>query len=244
VTYRPIALALALIFAACKESPAPAGKAAAGPQVRATVVTVRTTAEPEKRAYLHAIVVAGDRVRVTNEHDQWRLFDVKQNTVTFVDDVARTVRTDSVQSLARLRRAANAKTLPAHYPRVDLKPTGERRIIQGVSAEQNVLEAGAWRRELWMAEHPALPPGLFAMMVASEPLTTPLAPMMRQADDALLASRGFPLLDTSVIAFGDQKMKIERTVTKVEEKDVAEALVTLPNGYRDLTPKPPASTKR
>lgn len=240
MTYRRIAIALALVFAACKESSAPAGKAAAGPQVRATVVTVRTTAEPEKRVYLHAIVVAGDRVRITNEHDQWRLFDVKQNSVTFVDDIARTVRTDSMQTLVRARRAATAKALPDQYPRVDLKPTGERRIVQGVSAEQNILQAGAWRRELWMAEHPALPPGLFAMMIASESLTTPLAPMMRRADAALLDARGYPLVDSSEVAFGNQKMKVERTVVKIEEKDVAAALVTLPNGYRDLTPKPPA----
>lgn len=238
MTYRRLVIVFALVLAACKEPPRPASKPAAGPQVRATVVTIRTTLLPEKRTLFHAIVIAGDRVRATNEHDQWRLFDVKADKVTFVDDVARTVRTMPVQSLLRNRRVATASTLPSHYPQVRFTRTDERRPMHGVTAQRQILEAGAWRRELWMAEHPAIPQRLFALMLASEPASTPLAPMMRESDAALLDATGFPLLDSSEVAFGNQKMSVQRSVVKIEQKDVPESLVTPPKDYLDLTPKP------
>lgn len=237
MTYRRIAIAIALILTACKEAPPP-GSRTAGPQVRATVVTIRTTIEPEKTTTHHAIVVAGDRARATNEYDRWRLFDVKAGTVTFVDDVERTVRTEPYATLATRRIRAIAKELPSHYPEVELERTGENRVVHGVSAVRNHLQAGAWSRDLWIATHPAIPKNLLAMMTASESATTPLAPMMRPAVEALMEIEGFPLLDRSEVAYGDQKMIVTREVLKIEEKNVPEALVTVPRGYKDVTPAP------
>jgi len=237
VNYRRIAIAIALILTACKEAPPP-GSRTAGPQVRATVVTIRTTLEPEKTITHHAIVIAGDRVRLTNEYDGWRLFNVKESTVTFVDDVERTARTQPYATLAKERVRALARELPSHYPEVSFEPTSESRVIHGVSAVRHDLEVGAWRRELWLAQHPSIPKGLFAMMTASERATTPLAPMMRPAIESAMEADGFPFIDRSEVTFGDQKIVVLREVVKIEEKNVPEALVTLPRGYKDLTVTP------
>ena len=237
MNYRRIAIAIALVLTACKEAPAPGSKTA-GPQVRATVVTVRTTIEPEKKTTHHAIVIAGDRVRVTNEYDLWRLYDVKSDSVTFVDDVERTLRTQPYATLAREKLRGLARELPSHYPEVSFERTSESRVIHGVSAVRHDLAAGAWHRELWIAQHPAIPRRLFAMATAAEKSTTPLAPMMRPAIESAMEIEGFPFFDRSEVTFGDQKIVVTREVVKIEEKDVPEALVTLPKGYKDLTPAP------
>lgn len=237
MSYRRIAIAIALVLTACKEAPAPGSKTA-GPQVRATVVTIRTTIEPEKKTTHHAIVIAGDRVRATNEFDLWRLYDLKTDSVTFVDDVERTVRTQPYTVLARDKVQALARELPSHYPEVSFEKTAESRVIHGVSAVRHDLAAGAWHRELWIAKHPSIPQRLFAMMTAAERVATPLAPMMRPAIESSMEAEGFPLLDRSEVTFGDQTIVVTREVVKIEEKNVPEALVTLPKGYKDLTPAP------
>jgi hypothetical protein len=217
------------ICLACKPAAAPpAAKTTAGPTVRANVVTIRTVEEPEKRTLTRTLVIAGDRARDTSEHDVWRLFDTKANTVTFVDDIAKTYRTESLQSLIAKRRAVAAQPLPPHYPRVRVVRPGTKRPIQGVSAELLAIETGTYKRELWLGEHPAIPHGLFAMMHASEPPTLPLAPMMRDVDAALTATRGFPLAERTAIG----KLVIDRNVISVAPKDVEETLVAIPKGYR------------
>ncbi|HEX8171878.1 MAG TPA: hypothetical protein VF824_15175 [Thermoanaerobaculia bacterium] len=237
------ALLLLIVCVSCKPAPKPAAtRAASGPQVRATVVTIKTTIQPENRTTTHTLVIAGNRARSTDEHDTWRLFDTKANTVTFVDDIAKTIRTEPLAAIVKRRRETLAKTLPPHYPRAQLVRAGARRAIAGVNAEQSVITAGAYRRELWLAEHPSIPRGLFAMLHASDVLSSPLAPMMRVADDALVATRAFPMLDHAELAIGKEKMVIDRAVVSVEQRDVPEAMVTAPKGYRDVTPR--ANTER
>ncbi|HEX6640539.1 MAG TPA: hypothetical protein VF215_05470, partial [Thermoanaerobaculia bacterium] len=111
---RAILLSLAIVIACKPSSPSPASSKAAGPTVRATVVTIRTTTKPEQRTTTQTLVIAGDRARDTSEQDVWRLYDTKANTVTFVDDVARTIRTQPLQELIAQRRAATKGALPPH----------------------------------------------------------------------------------------------------------------------------------
>ena len=240
MSYRRLAVVIvvAAFCAACKQPERPAARAAAGPQVRATVVTVRTTIQPENRSHLHSIVIAGDLARNISEHDVWRLYDVKKRTVTFVDDVGKTIRTEPWSEVIRRRRAATAGSLPAHYPRAKLTRTGTRRTIGSVAVEQSVIESGTYRRELWMGRHPSIPVTLFAMMHESETPSTPLAPMMRAVDDAIASLEGFPLADHSEVTYGTSKIVVDRNVVGVVQKDVPEALITLPKGYADVTPKP------
>jgi hypothetical protein len=68
--------------------------------------------------------------------------------------------------------------------------------------------------------------------------------MMRAVDEALLSARGFPLIDRAEITYGKQKMVVERTVTAIEKKQVAENALTVPRDYKDLTPKPAPAKKK
>lgn len=239
ITRRLVIIAL-LFCVSCKEPAKPSARPAAGPQMRATVVTIRTTNERAKSTREHMVVIAGDRARATNERDVWRLFDTKANTVTFVDDIDRTVRTEPLAAFLARRRKANAESIAPYFPRVAFRPMDESRAIAGANARRHVIESGGYRRELWLAEHPAIPRGLFAMMHASETPTSPLAPMMRAVDEALIATRGFPLLDRTEVPFADGKLVVERTVVSVVQRDVPEAMLAIPRGYKDLTPRPAA----
>jgi len=230
------------ICVACKPA-APTKPAATtkpvGPMVHATVVAIRTTQTPESRTLTHTLVILGDRVRDTSEQDVWRLFDTKANTVTFVDDIARTFRTESLQTLIAQRHAITGNALPPHYPHARLMRPGTKRTILGVAAELVVIESGAYKRELWLGEHPAIPPGLFAMMHASTPPTQPLAPIMRDVDEAFLETQGFPLADRAEVPVSKSTLIVDRSVVSIAPKEVPAALITIPKGYRDLTPKKP-----
>ncbi|HYI07427.1 MAG TPA: hypothetical protein VEK57_00025 [Thermoanaerobaculia bacterium] len=248
ITRRPAFLAVllcVLLGTACKKpAPQPGKPAAAGPQVRATVVTLKTTLQPGDKTFTRTLVIAGKRARNTGEQDVWHFYDTEANTITFVDDVAKTFRTEPLASIARQRRTSLARSLPSHYPELTLKRTGKKRSIQNVTAEQSVIEAGAYKRELWLADHPAIPRTLFALMHAAEGPVGPLAPMMKDADEALLNTRGFPLLDHAEIAFGRQKMMVERSVVSIGQQEVGESVLAVPKGYRDVTPKPAGAKKR
>lgn len=211
--------------------------------MRATVLTIRTTSNPAKTTRHHAVVIAGDRARDLGERDTWRLYDVKAGTVTTVDDVAKTVRTEPLQSVLQRRHTTLNEPLPAHYPRVTLLRDGTKRAILNVNAQQHVIETGEYRRELWLGEHPSIPRGLFAMMYASEAPSTPLAPMMKAVDAALTTATGYPLLDRTEVPFGKEKLVVERSVVAVVQKDVPEAMFKPPKDYLDLTPKPPAKKR-
>jgi hypothetical protein len=230
-------LSIAVCIGCQPEAPFPAPKAA-GPTVRATVVTIRTTMQPEKRTQTRTLVIAGDKARDTGEHEVWRLFDTKADTVTFVDGIERTFRTEPLKSILAKRRALTDDPLPPHYPRVRLERPGTKRPLQGVTAELLVIESGAYKRELWLGEHPAIPRGLFAMMVASDPPTLPLAPMMRTVDEALIATRGFPFADHAEVPVSKDRVIVDRVVVGIAMRDVPQELVAIPKGFREIRPSP------
>lgn len=237
--HRRLLILLAVLCVTCKPAPQQPGKpAAAGPQTRATVVTVRTVLEPAKRTYTQTLVVAGGRARNTAEQDTWRLYDTKARTVTFVDDVAQTYRTESFEQLLKSRRAKTAGSLPVPLAPARFSTTAETRALQGVQARKSVIELGAYRRELWIAPHPAIPDELYAMMQLSEPAASPLAPMHRAVDEAVAKVRGFPLVDHAEIAYGKTKHVVDRTVLSIAQKDVSEMLLAVPQDYKDVTRKP------
>lgn len=230
-------LSIAILAGCQPDAPKTAATKTSGPTMRATVVTIRTTLKPEERTLTQTLVISGDRARDSSERDVWRLYDTKANTVTFVDDVAKTIRTEPLQKLIAQRRAATKDALPSYFPHAKLVRPKTKRPMQGATAELVVIESGAYKRELWLAEHPAIPRGLFAMMYASDAPTPPLAPMMRDVDEALLATRGFPLADRAEVPVGKDKLIVDRAVTGIAQKDVPEATMAIPKGYRDLTPK-------
>lgn len=142
-------------LAACSKPvarlPQRAIKAALEPTVPATVITIRTNFQPQNRSITHSIVIANNRARSDNELDRWRLFNLDDNTITYVDDLTRTYY-----------------TLPfaPGQPGAAVLHTGARRVLQGVESSQFLIRVGSYQRELWIGAPPAIPEQLFGMMNA------------------------------------------------------------------------------
>jgi hypothetical protein len=234
---------LLLAFIACKPAAPPAAKKAApGPQTRATVVTIQTTIQPGNKTTSHTLVIAGGRARKSDELDSWRLFDLQNQRVTFVNDVEKTFRTVPLAQLEKDLRGTLNGPLPADLPRAQIAATRATKPIQGVPAAQSVVKLGGYTRELWIGQHPLIPPRLYAMIVASEPPSSPLVPVMKNVDDALLQVNGFPLAEHSEFAYGKKKMTVDKVVTRIEQRDVPPGFLNVSGGYRDLT-KPAANPR-
>lgn len=224
---RVIAALLFILCATCK--PAPAKKPVvrvAVPQVHATVLTIETTIKPANKKFVHSLTIANNRARGGDELDQWRLIDLKSNSVSYVDSIAHTVHTEPVDALIQKRRAAMAAELPGYIPRAEVAASGGKITIR----------AGGYIRELTIAQNRSVPPQLFSMMVASDPLSSPYAPMMKTADEALLAVRGFPMTDHAELALDGKKMVIDRNVVKVEQKNIDASWLEVPKGFSASLP--------
>ena len=232
---RLILLAALISYAACKRSAPPARAAAPSiPQMTATVVTIQTTTQPDHKTFQHTIAIAGNLARSSDEVDQWRLYDLQANRVTFVDDLAKTRRTEAVTDLVQQRLKGDADPLPDGTPRAAFSTSAAVRSIAGVQATQSTIRSGAYLRELWIGRHPAIPPQLFMMMVASDPPQPELAPMMRSVEAALFELQGFPFAEHAELPYLDRKLAVDRSVLRVETKNVPKAFLTIPADYREL----------
>jgi len=221
-------IALLAVCVSCKPSPTAPRLSQAGPKIHATVVTIQTTLQPQNKTFTHSIVIANGRARSSDEADTWRLFDLDQKKVTFVDEIANTAHDVPLAALVAARQKELAQPLPLALPRAQLVATGAKRALLGVVAAENVIRLGAYQRQLWIAKHPSLPADLFAMMQASTPHPSPLAAVERDADLALMNVQGFPLLDHAEVAFGNKKMVVERSVVSIAVKDVPAAWLSVP----------------
>lgn len=221
----------------CKPGSKPGVVASSGPQVKATVVTITTVLQPQTRTFTHTVVIAGNRARSGDELDHWRLFDLSKNEVTFVDDIAKTYRRASLKSLRDTRQALDAQPLPDTLPRAQFNVTSNTRTLLGVPAKQSVVRLGAYQRQLWVATHPLIPSGLFAMMEASRQTTSPASGVMRDVDAALFDVRGFPFAEHTELPYGNERMVLDRTVTKIERRNVAESWLNVRADYKDVTPR-------
>ncbi|HSN69017.1 MAG TPA: hypothetical protein VLV48_07215 [Thermoanaerobaculia bacterium] len=243
-------LMLAAALSCARAETAPAGATPAprpGQSVPATVLTVRESSHPPTRAFLHKVVVAGSKVRLGDEKDQWRLFDLDQRTVTWVDDVAKTYRTLSFDELLRARDRVLRQTIPApRVGQVAVRDTGEIADIGGIRARRIAMELGGYRRDVWVSETPLVPPRFLQMMIASEPISEPWAGVMRDAQRALMAQNGFPVWDRSRLAWEKGELLFQRKLVKVESKNVPSEWVSIPAGYldTDAPPAPPTGKSR
>jgi hypothetical protein len=228
--------ALTLFLVACKPTPVTPVKA---PQTRATVLTIQTHIEPEKRTFAHLLVISGDLARSGDELDTWRLFDLKQKRVTYVDDIARTYRSEPFAAIVNRRRAADAQPPAVGSPHVEIRETGATRVIQGVESKQIVIRAGRYQRELWVGSHPQIAPDLFAMMHASAPARSPLSGVTRHVDEKLFVLQGFPMSERAELPYGRETLRIERNVVKIEQRNIPTSWLRVGPGYRDLDAKAP-----
>lgn len=240
-----MAAAVLLLLACGEREPAPLAPAAeaGGPQVRATVVTIRTTSEPYGRSTTHAVVIGESVARSTEEGGLWRLYDFRRDRVSFIDDAERTYRTIPLASLVEERREILSADVRPEMPHATWASSGAERTIGDLTARQSVIRLGRYQRELWLATHSRIPPNLFAMMVASNRPDSAMAPLTREIDEALLAVRAFPFIDRTELPFGrDGKIVIDRVVLSVEQKEVPESLLVIPRSYEEI--KAPAARPR
>ena len=206
------------------------------PKIRATVVTIQTSIQPANKTYTHTLFIANDRARSGDEVDEWRLFDFAQKRVTFVDDLTGTYRNEPFDEVVTSHRADMARSLPDGMPRAQFSVTGAQKTLQGLAARQSIIRLGAYQRELWIASHPLIPEGLFAMLQASEPVSSPLAGVMRAADEALLGVKGFPIADHAELPYENQKLIVDNTIVKIEQRDVPASWLNVRADYRELIP--------
>ena len=240
-----------LLLGACGQTPSADGPAvrrtAAGPKINAVVVTIRTTVQPADRTTNHTLLIGESKARSTDEAETWRLFDFNARTVTFVNDLERTYRTEPADALIARRRAALRRPVERPMPDAQFQSTGVQRQILNLPATQSVIRLGGYQRELWFAHHPMIPDGLFALMHASAEPATRLGTIVAEADEGLLAARGFPLIDRAEMPYGKSNMIAERSVVSVQRRDIDPSLLRVPEGYTEITApaerRPPASSR-
>lgn len=204
------------------------------PQLRATVVTIQTKAEPGGRMVVTTLTIAGDLARASDEVDRWRLFDVSKRTVTFVDEVARTFRVEREADLIARRAEIQREPLPHDTRPAQIVRTSESLPVLGIPTAHIVIRSGSYLRELRVGPHPAIPSSLFALMVAADLPRSPLAAMTRKVDEFLLAVRGFPLAEHAELPVAEGKMTLDRTVVRVDTKSVAKSYLAVPRGFKEL----------
>jgi hypothetical protein len=188
------------------------------PQMTATVVTLQTSLQPQNKIFLHSIVIANGHARSSDEIDRWRLFDLEQNRVTYVDDVEKTYYSVPFKPT----EAAEGGGVPP-------LPTGEKRTLLGVEATEYRIRLGGFQRELWIGSPPQIPPNLFGMI-----------------DPKFAKVTGFPLVDHAELQYGKTKMILERIVLKIEQRNEPQSSLDIPSDYKEVTApgarRPPVSS--
>ena len=243
------ATAAALLLVACQQTPVSPVRPAARrvPTVRATVITVQTTLQPANRTTAHTIYIADGKARSTDDAEVWRLYDTRAGTVTFVNDLERTWRTEPMTTLMARRRTALRRPVDRELPRAQFEATGAQRDILGSRATQSLIRLGGYQREIWFAQHPLIPDGLHAMMHVSSEASTRLAAIVSEADEGLMNARGFPFVDRAELPYAKSKMTVDRVVTAIQQKDVSSALFQIPAAYEEIKApaagRPPVSSR-
>ena len=231
---------LILLLFSCAQPARQPAQSSNEPKIHATVVTIQTSIQPANKTYTHTLFIANDRARSGDEVDEWRLFDFARKRVTFVDDLTGTYRNEPFDEVVTSHRAGMARSVPDEMPRAQFSVTGAQKTLQGVAARQSIIRLGAYQRELWIASHPLIPEGLFAMLQASEPVSSPLAGVMRAVDDALLGVKGFPIADHAELPYENQKLVVDNTIVKIDQRDVPASWLNVRADYKELKTAPAA----
>lgn len=236
-----VLVALAALAAATCSRPAPPAEpvapAPASTTIDATVITLRVVSQPGNETTRHELLIANGKVRSTDEIDRWRLFDTRDDTVTYVDDVARTFRRETRQNLLDRysRELAAAPRMPAAAV---VEREAVTRTMDGYAARGLVIRLGAFERELWITEGLPIDPTFFSLYTDAEPLDPDGIRAMRSAITALDRVRGYPVIDHVRFQSGKQSIDVETTVESVGNRSISAARLRVPTGYREITESP------
>lgn len=230
------ALMALLFIVSCRQPAQLQAVAPTGLMIPADVLTIRESSHPPTRAFLHRLVVSGSKARMSQELDRWRLFDFEAGTVTWVDDVAKTYRVQTLEELVAQRRRQLANPIPVPAATLTIRQTDETREIAGIRGKKLEMTLGGYRREIWLSDEPLISPQFLRMWVASEPISEPRAGVSRSVQETLMSREGFPLLDRSALVWEGGSMVSRRELMKKEKKDVPARWLTIPADYRNTTP--------
>ena len=78
------------------------------------------------------------------------------------------------------------------------------------------------------------------MLQASEPVSSPLAGVMRAADEALLGVKGFPIADHAELPYENQKLVVDNIIVKIDQRDVPASWLNVRADYKELKAAPAA----
>jgi hypothetical protein len=236
--------AILLLSVACAKTQQVRTAVAAGPQVRARVLNIQVTTSPDNGRFFASVAISPQNlVRLTDEVDHYRLFDMEKKTVTYVDTIAKTYRTDTFDAAMKSRRQLVADG-NENAPLLKLAETGQTKTINGVAARQLTLTLGAYHRDIWLSTDSLTPEPLFPIIFATEPVAAPYASTYRDVLGRLSTVKGFPVLDRSEMPFRDKMMTVEKTVTSIQQKDVPESLFAIPDDFREVkAPVTPVGTR-
>lgn len=232
-------IALAAIVSGCNDAPATAPSSApsrTGPTVEARVLTIRESHHPPTRAFLSPIVVWGSKVRIGTDLDNWRLFDLEAQTVTWVDEIAGTYRTVGAEDLVNRRQRQLRTAVPGGIPLLEGGPTGRAVEVEGIAAEQWLVKLGGYEREIWLTKEPLVGEGFFRMWLASEPLNEAYAGVLRNVEGALMRQDGFPVYERSAFVWEGGAMVSRRRLVSITTRQVSAPLFEIPAGFRNVTP--------
>jgi hypothetical protein len=236
-----IALLLLASLAGCKQPLRKTTAAAPRNMLQARVFTVQTTIEPGEKKFNTEVVVVGSKVRLTDELDRWRLFDLEKNEVVMVDELAKNYRPRTFASLVAEKRAMLRIPTPATVPQMTARNSGRTQQIAGVEGREWVIEFGGYRRELWLSTTPLVGERFWPLFIGSEPLGGSHPARGAAVHLQLMNEHGFPLLDEIEVRYGTTDMRTRRVLIKSEQKPVPAALLEIPRDFVDATVKAPAA---
>jgi len=187
-----------LLLAACtKPEKAEAPQPAAPPDaLQALMLTYETVVMPDNKSVRFQVASDGTFVRLGNESGNWRLFDTKNRTITFVDQAAGTVSTVGFdQALAgRMKQLAESPTEGMPTAKVTEGPGEPER---GHPTQRVNIEVGKFSREIVLSTDVLLPGEFYAMKVVTDPLDPRYASIMKDVLPVLVRQNGTLLSETN-----------------------------------------------
>jgi hypothetical protein len=225
----------ALLISGCPQR-AEERSASPGGRIDARVLTIQTVTSPEERQAAREVLVAGNHVRLTDEQDRWRLFDLEQPSVSIIDEIAQTYQVHTLAELLERKRELARGEVPPNFPAVNVVSTGRTMEIGGITAQEHLVTMGSFRRELWLSSEPLIDSDFFRLLIATEPIGGNYPAAMARAHLRLVELEGFPVLDRIVTTYGQKSLSIERRLSSIEQRQVDRSLLTLPADFQNVTP--------
>lgn len=219
-------------MAACRSDSAPqAQQGTRAPTVKGTILTIQSTLSGQNRVLQHEVLEADGLVRSLDEVDRWRLIDLKNSRVIFVDDIAATQREMTLAELRDRKERLSRGSVPDWYPPGTFRKTGKSRRILNHVTDQYLIQVGEFTRELWVTREPILGPDYMALRFGSDEPGGPAPAALARIQLQLMALQGFPLADTINMPVGKSTWGVAREVKAIQEGAISRSRFVIPEEY-------------